>query len=73
MIEHYALDKVVPQHASRILQYSHEYRYVSGLILNRRSSVAFLCAEELTQLAEAGEAPIALLRNETMVRVCKEE
>lgn len=60
----------MPQHASRILQYSHEHRNVRRLIFDRRSRVAFLCAEELTQLAEAGKTPIAFLRNETMVCVC---
>lgn len=62
----------MPQDSSGILEHSNKHSYLGRFILYRWSCVPFLCVEELPQFTEASEAPIALFRDEAVVRVCSQ-
>ena len=65
----HALDKVMPQHAGRVLEHANKDGDFCGLVLDRRTRVALLDGEELAKLAETREAPVALFRDEPMMCV----
>ena len=65
-----ALDKVVPQDASRVFQDTDKDADVCCLILDRRTRVAVLYAEQLAELAESRKAPVAFLDNNGHLRQC---
>ena len=63
------LYEVMPQHACRVLQHADKDADDSGLVLDSWAGVAILYAEQLAQLAEARETPVAFFGDEAMVRV----
>jgi hypothetical protein len=64
-----SLDEVVPQHASRVLEHPDERRHLDLIPVNRRSTPAIGGKVQLSQIGEAGESPIALLGDETVMSV----
>jgi hypothetical protein len=64
-----SLDKVVPQHAGRVLEDPDECCHLDLIPVNRRSTPAIGGKVQLSQIGEPGESPIALLGNETMMSV----
>ncbi len=67
-----SLDKVMPEDARRILQDTNKDAHVRRLVLNCRTRMAILYAEQLAELAESREAPVAFLSNEAMVCICRQ-
>jgi hypothetical protein len=59
----------VPEHARGVLEHAHEDGDVGGVVLDRRAAVG-RGDGELAELAEAREAPVALLVDEAVVCVC---
>lgn len=64
-----SLDKVVPQHARRVLEHSHKRRHVNLVLLYRRYRLTLLNGLQLPQISKAGESPIALFGDESVVGV----
>lgn len=64
-----SLDEIVPEHASRILQYTYKHANVSTIIFYCWPAMSILYAEELAQLAETRESPVAFLRDKPMVGI----
>jgi hypothetical protein len=65
----YALDKVVPQDACRILQHADKNSNLSSLILDGRSRMSLLDVEKFPQFTKAGETPVAFLGDKPMVSI----
>lgn len=64
------LDEIVPEHACRVFQDTDEDTNIRRIVLDGRTRVAVLYAKQLPQLTESREAPITLLGDESVVRVC---
>lgn len=64
-----SLDEIVPEHASRILQYTYKHANVSTIIFYCWPAMSILYAEELAQLAETRESPVTFLRDKPMVGI----
>lgn len=62
--------EIVPQHSSRILQYPHERRDDSLVVLDDRFRPAVRDREQFPQLDESRESPVLLLVRESVVSLC---
>ena len=65
--------EVVPEHARRILEHAHERRHDRLVALNDRLGPLIRRREELAQLDEAREAPVALVVVEAVMRLRLDE
>jgi hypothetical protein len=59
----------VPQHACWVIEHAHEHGDIRAVVFDDGSGVTFLYREELAQLGETGETPVALLRDEAVMGV----
>jgi len=65
-----SLNEIVPQDTSRIFQNPNKY---SNICSFRPLLLAEMClqhGEQFTEFTKSREAPVTLLRNETMVSIC---
>ena len=60
----------MPEHTSGVLQYTDVDTDDRTLLLDGRTSVSVLHAEELAKLTKARKTPVTLLRDEAMMCVC---
>ena len=60
----------MPEHTGGVLQYTDVDTDDRTLLLDGRTSVPVLHAEELAKLAKARKTPVTLLGDEAMVCVC---
>lgn len=63
----------MPQDSSGIFEYSNKDSHFSRIVFYRGSRMPFLCVEEFPQFTETCEAPVALFRDESVVRVYSQE
>jgi hypothetical protein len=63
------LDEIVPQNARGVFQYTDVHGDVGRLVFDSGSRMTFLDIKEFAQLAKTSKAPVAFLRDESMMRI----
>lgn len=68
-----SLDKVVPEHARRILEHPHKRRHIDLVALDRRPGLTVLDGIELPQVGKPCEPPVALFGDKAVVSVWRQK